>query len=132
MQQWERKENHLFPADRICIPSDFSSASINVALFASGNTFQRLNYLGISKTVNDSSVGFTFDQDLSQIYRSKLITVRKYVSQGVICDDNDSEMGEEWCSGIGSGTCEYWLVHNLCLYNRFPCFLTSHTIYFLL
>ena len=56
MIQWaililkERKLNY-FLADRIFIPSDFSTSSNNAAFIASGNTFQRPNYLGITKTV---------------------------------------------------------------------------------
>ena len=90
----ERKENQLFPADRICIPSDFSTSSNYADLIASGNTYQRLNYLGITEK-SDSSLplGYRFNQDVSQM--GKLITVRKYVSQDMTCDDIDSENEEE-------------------------------------
>lgn len=90
----ERKENQLFPADRICIPSDFSTSSKYAALIASGDTCQRLNYLGITeKPDSSSSFGYSFIQDVSQM--EELITVRKYVSQDMTCDDIDSENVEE-------------------------------------
>ena len=95
MIQWaililKEKENQLFLADRICIPSDFSTSSNNAALIASGNTYQRLNYLEITeKSDISSSFGYSFNQDVSQM--ENLITVRKYVSQDMTCDDIDSE-----------------------------------------
>jgi hypothetical protein len=77
----ERKINY-FLADRIFISSEFSTSSNNAAFIASGNTLQRLNYLGITKTdCRSSSVGYSFSQDVSQMDHQKLITVCKYVSQ---------------------------------------------------
>ena len=67
-----------------------STLCSNVVVVASGNTFQRLNCLGVTQTNWSSPVGYTFNPDISQMDYQKLIAV-KYVSQGLICDDTDSE-----------------------------------------
>jgi hypothetical protein len=90
----ERRENQLFPAELILIPNDFPALSSNAAHFASGDTYQRLDYLGVSKINSTEGSAITFVQDESGMSKN-LITVRKYVSQKMASDNKDLEDEED-------------------------------------
>ena len=91
----ERRENQVFPSDRIMIRTDYLSAAIPSNL--EKNTTDRLNYLGFSKHVSPpSSAGggtndYYYEQDVSKMVTGLHLQTVKVLSHVPEMNDSDDE-----------------------------------------